>query len=138
MTSDLVVEKILSDKRGSIINLGFKKRIFEVFELKKGGLRAGHYHDCKVTIVVLSGEIEYQEKDIPNNGPEKSLILKEGDLIVTESNHAHLLSGLKHSLVLEWREKELFKTENYPPMRSRVEENLISGYSSFYANVKNE
>jgi quercetin dioxygenase-like cupin family protein len=126
MTSDVIVEKIISDKRGSIINLRFKKRIFEVFELKEGSLRAGHYHDSKVTIVVLSGEIEYQEKDISHNGPEKSLTLKEGDLIVTESNHAHLLSGLKHSLVLEWREKELFKTENYPPMRIRVEEYLNS------------
>ena len=126
MTSDVIVEKIVSDKRGSIINLRFKKRIFEVFELKEGGLRAGHYHDCKVTIVVLSGEIEYQEKDISHNGPEKSLTLKEGDLIITESNHAHLLSGLKHSLVLEWREKEVFKTENYPPMRIRVEEYLSS------------
>src|SRR5918998_2821500 len=122
MTSDVIVEKIVSDKRGSIINLRFKKRIFEVFELKEGSLRAGHYHDCKVTIVVLSGEIEYQEKDISHNGPEKSLTLKEGDLIITESNHAHLLSGLKHSLVLEWREKEVFKTENYPPMRIRVKE----------------
>jgi quercetin dioxygenase-like cupin family protein len=126
MTSDVIVEKIVSDKRGSIINLRFKKRIFEVFELKEGSLRAGHYHDCKVTIVVLSGEIEYQEKDISHNGPEKSLTLKEGDLIITESNHAHLLSGLKHSLVLEWREKEVFKTENYPPMRIRVEEYLSS------------
>jgi quercetin dioxygenase-like cupin family protein len=126
MTSDVIVEKIVSDKRGSIINLRFKKRIFEVFELKEGSLRAGHYHDCKVTIVVLSGEIEYQEKDISHNGPEKSLTLKEGDLIITESNHAHLLSGLKHSLVLEWREKELFKTENYLPMRIRVEEYLNS------------
>jgi quercetin dioxygenase-like cupin family protein len=126
MTSDVIVEKIVSDKRGSIINLRFKKRIFEVFELKEGSLRAGHYHDCKVTIVVLSGEIEYQEKDISHNGPEKSLTLKEGDLIITESNHAHLLSGIKHSLVLEWREKELFKTENYPPMRIRVEEYLNS------------
>ena len=126
MTSDVIVEKIVSDKRGSIINLRFKKRIFEVFELKEGSLRAGHYHDCKVTIVVLSGEIEYQEKDISHNGPEKSLTLKEGDLIITESNHAHLLSGLKHSLVLEWREKEVFKTENYPPMRIRVEEYLNS------------
>ena len=126
MRADLNMEKILSDKRGSIINLGFKKRIFEVFELKEGSLRAGHYHDCKATIVVLSGEIEYLQKDIPHDGPEKSLILKEGDLIVTESNHAHLLSGLKHSLVLEWREKELFKTENYPPMRSRVEKYLNS------------
>ena len=126
MTSDVIVEKIVSDKQGSIINLRFKKRIFEVFELKEGSLRAGHYHDCKVTIVVLSGEIEYQEKDISHNGPEKSLTLKEGDLIITESNHAHLLSGLKHSLVLEWREKEVFKTENYPPMRIRVEEYLSS------------
>src|ERR671917_1168123 len=120
MTSDVIVEKIVSDKRGSIINLRFKKRIFEVFELKEGSLRAGHYHDCKVTIVVLSGEIEYQEKDISHNGPEKSLTLKEGDLIITESNHAHLLSGLKHSLVLEWRSDERLKTENYPPMRIRV------------------
>ena len=127
MTGDLGVEKILSDKRGSIINLGFKKRIFEVFELKEGSLRAGHYHDCKATIVVLSGEIEYQEKDMGCDASEKkSLVLKEGELVVTESNHAHLVSGVKHSLVLEWRENEIFKTENYPPMRSRVEKYLNS------------
>ncbi len=126
MTGDLGVEKILSDKRGSIINLGFKKRIFEVFELKEGSLRAGHYHDCKATIVVLSGEIEYQEKDMGCDASEKSLVLKEGELVVTESNHAHLVSGVKHSIVLEWRENEIFKTENYPPMRSRVEKYLNS------------
>src|SRR5919112_2255612 len=118
MRADLNVEKILSDKRGSIINLGFKKRIFEVFELKEGSLRAGHYHDCKATIVVLSGEIEYLQKDIPHDGPEKSLILKEGDLVVTESNHAHLLSGLKHSLVLEWRGKEGVYKKKYKTLRS--------------------
>lgn len=126
MASDLNVEKIFSDKRGSIVNLSFKKKTFEVFELREGSLRAGHYHDCKATIVVLSGEIEYKEKDMTYDAPEKSLILKEGDLVVTESSHAHLLSGLKHSLVLEWREKELFKTENYPPMRSKVEKYLNS------------
>jgi quercetin dioxygenase-like cupin family protein len=126
MVDDLSVGKIFSDKRGSIINLGFKKRTFEVFELKEGSLRAGHYHDCKATIVVLSGEIKYQEKNMLRDAPEKSLILKEGDLIVTESSHAHLLSGLVHSLVLEWREKELFKTENYQPMRSKVEKHLNS------------
>lgn len=126
MANDLNVERIFSDKRGSIVNLGFKKRTFEVFELREGSLRAGHYHDCKATIVVLSGEIEYKEKDMTYDAPEKSLILKEGDLIVTESSHAHLLSGLKHSLVLEWREKGLFKTENYPPMRSKVEKYLNS------------
>ncbi len=126
MADCLCVEKILSDRRGSIINLGFKKRTFEVFELKEGSRRAGHHHDCKATIVVLSGEIEYHEKDIRPGVPEKSLILKEGDLIVTERSHAHLLSGLKHSLVLEWRENELFKTEDYPPMRSKVEEYLRS------------
>ncbi len=126
MVSDLSVEKIFYDKRGSIINLGFKKRIFEVFELREGSLRAGHYHDCKATIVVLSGEVEYREKDVTYDEPEKSLILKEGDLVVTKSSHAHLLSGIRHSLVLEWREKELFKTENYPPMRSKVEKYLNS------------
>src|ERR671914_2175641 len=124
MTSDVIVEKIVSDKRGSIINLRFKKRIFEVFELKEGSLRAGHYHDCKVTIVVLSGEIEYQEKDISHNGPEKSLTLKEGDLIITESNHAHLLSGLKHSLVLEWRGKEKFYKKKNNPNRNIEEEDF--------------
>jgi quercetin dioxygenase-like cupin family protein len=124
MDTDLAVKNILSDKRGSIINLGFKKRTFEVFELKEGSLRAGHYHDCKATIVVLTGELEYQEKDMRCDSSEKSLVLKEGDLIVTESNHAHLLTGVKHSLVLEWRESEVFKTENYPPMRSRVENYL--------------
>lgn len=126
MDTDLAVQKILSDKRGSIINLGFKKRTFEVFELKEGSLRAGHYHDCKATIVVLSGELEYQEKDMCCDASEKSLVLKEGDLIVTQSNYAHLLTGVKHSLVLEWRESEVFKTENYPPMRSRVEKFLNS------------
>jgi len=126
MGGDLAVEKILSDKRGSIINLGFKKRTFEVFELKQDSLRGGHYHDCKATIVVLSGELEYREKDVRCDTPEKSLVLKEGDLIVTERNHAHLLTGVEHSLVLEWRESEIFKTENYPPMRSRVEKYLNS------------
>lgn len=126
MDTDLAVKKILSDKRGSIINLGFKKRTFEVFELKEGSLRAGHYHDCKATIVVLSGELEYREKDMGCDASEKSLVLKEGDLIVTESTHAHLLTGVKHSLVLEWRESEVFKTENYPPMRSIVEKYLNS------------
>ena len=61
-----------------------------------------------------------------HDAPEKSLILKGGDLVVTESSHAHLLSGLAHSLVLEWRENESFKTENYPPMRSKVEKHLNS------------
>jgi len=126
LTDELRVEKILSDNRGSIINLGFKKRTFEVFELKEGSLRAGHYHDCKATIVVLSGKIEYQEKDMCCDASEKSLVLKEGDLITTESNHAHLLSGVEHSLVMEWRENAIFKTENYPPMRSRVEKYLNS------------
>ena len=124
MLDSLGVKNTFSDKRGLILNLSFKQRTFEVFELKKGSLRGGHYHDCKATIVVLSGEIEYREKDVLGDSPEKSLILKEGDLVVTESSHAHLMSGMAHSIVLEWREKESYKTENYPPMRTKVEQYL--------------
>lgn len=89
------------DKRGLITDLLEKKMINTVTLItqKKGTVRGNHYH--KKTIqwnYLLSGKIEVVGKK--NGKNKKKIILKQGDLVVTDKKEAHAIKALIDSRFL--------------------------------------
>lgn len=89
------------DKRGLITDLLEKKMINTVTLItqKKGTVRGNHYH--KKTIqwnYLLSGKIEVVGKK--NGKNKKKIILKQGDLVVTDKKEAHAVKALIDSRFL--------------------------------------
>jgi dTDP-4-dehydrorhamnose 3,5-epimerase-like enzyme len=89
------------DKRGLITDLLEKKMINAVTLItqKKGTVRGNHYH--KKTIqwnYLLSGKIEVVGKK--NGKNKKKIILKQGDLVVTDKKEAHAIKALIDSRFL--------------------------------------
>lgn len=88
------------DKRGLIIDLLEKKTINAITFItqKKGAVRGNHYH--KKTIqwnYLLSGKIELIAK---KNGKKRKIVLKKGDLVMTDKNEAHAVKALTDSTFL--------------------------------------
>ena len=89
------------DKRGLITDLLEKKMINAVTLItqKKGTVRGNHYH--KKTIqwnYLLSGKIEVVGKK--NGKNKKKIILKQGDLVVTDKKESHAIKALIDSRFL--------------------------------------
>ena len=87
-----------SDSRGLIIDLLEKKKINSITFItqKKGKIRGNHYH--KKTIqwnYLLKGKILLVAQK--GNHPIKKIILKVGDIVVTEKNEKHAIKALKNS-----------------------------------------
>jgi len=89
------------DKRGLITDLLEKKIINAITFItqKKGAIRGNHYH--KKTIqwnYLLSGKIELVAKQ--KGKKKKKIVLKKGDLVVTDKNEAHAIKALTDSKFL--------------------------------------
>ena len=89
------------DNRGVIIDLLEKKNINAITFItqKKGAIRGNHYH--KKTIqwnYLLSGKIELVAKQ--KGKKKKKIVLKKGDLVVTDKNEAHAIKALTDSKFL--------------------------------------
>ena len=84
-----------SDKRGKIIDLIQKEKINAVtyLTIKKNAIRGNHYH--KKTIqwnYVLSGKLKLISQFKGKN--KKSIIMKKGDLVLSEPLERHALVGI--------------------------------------------
>jgi|TARA_B110000027_G_C15940714_1_gene221129 quercetin dioxygenase-like cupin family protein len=89
------------DDRGSIIDLLEKKNInaITLITQKKGKVRGNHYH--KKTIqwnYLLNGKIKIYAKK--KNKKNSTIVLKKGDLVVTDKNEAHAIEAIVNSQFL--------------------------------------
>mgnify|MGYP001234110538 FL=1 len=82
------------DKRGSIIDIFYKKKIDHVaiIDSKPNALRGNHYHK-KTTqhMLITEGSLEYWYKPLKKNVKVKKKILKVGDLVSTPPYEIHAL-----------------------------------------------
>ena len=82
------------DKRGSIIDIFYKKKIDHVaiIDSKPNVLRGNHYHK-KTThhMLITEGSLEYWYKPLKKNVKVKKKILKVGDLVSTPPYEIHAL-----------------------------------------------
>ena len=62
-----------------------------IVETKKGFARGGHFHKFSSTHILISGFIEYREKNIHDN-QEHIKKIKAPAIIQTQSNIAHLFA----------------------------------------------
>lgn len=69
---------------------------------KKGSVTANHYHKKDAHyIYCLSGKLRYYEKDIQKKrGKLQSVVMKEGDLVLSKPMIAHATKFLEDSVIL--------------------------------------
>mgnify|MGYP001273720981 FL=1 len=84
-----------SDKRGKIVDLIEKEKIHAItyITIKKNAVRGNHYH--KKTIqwnYVLSGKLKFISQ--LKGKKKKSILMKKGDLVITEPWESHALVGV--------------------------------------------
>ena len=86
--------QLLKDKRGSIIDIFYKKKINHVaiIDSKPNTLRGNHYHK-KTTqhMLITKGSLEYWYKPLKKQTKVKKKILKVGDLVSTPPYEIHAL-----------------------------------------------
>tara|TARA_B100001121_G_C18673147_1_gene614916 strand:- start:999 stop:1373 length:375 start_codon:yes stop_codon:yes gene_type:complete len=95
------IKTSFKDKRGIIVDLLEKKSINAITYItqKKNTIRGNHFH--KKTIqwnYILEGKIELFTKK--KNSKIKNIILKKGDLAVTDKNESHALKAIKNTKFL--------------------------------------
>ena len=97
---NLEFEKVVSDRRGSILFLKFGQKNINLVQIKKGFARGGHYHSFESSHYVLSGIIEYKEKNIETED-ESITTIKGPATIFVPPMRAHLLIALEDTLFFE-------------------------------------
>jgi len=108
------------DKRGMMFFLSYGKKKFNLIEIKKGFARGGHYHDYSQQHTVISGKIEYRQKD-PKMNKEIISIIKSPNTIKIPRNIAHVLIALENSLIIEDFDKN-YEITTFPEYRKIVEQ----------------
>ncbi|HSP07236.1 MAG TPA: cupin domain-containing protein [Acidobacteriota bacterium] len=93
------------DARGSITNLlepAFKIKGVLLIVSRAGAVRANHYHRKDSHYVyILKGKMEYTEKDMRRPGArKKTILLREGDLVLTPPMTAHAMRFLEDTVFL--------------------------------------
>lgn len=119
---ELSYEKEATDVRGKILFLSYGQKKINLVEIKKGFSRGGHYHDFDTTHYVLTGKIEYREKDI-KTGREQTRIITAPDIIRVPAMAAHLLTAVDDTIFAEEMTENYSATE-YPEYRKIVTEKM--------------
>ena len=119
---ELEFEKEASDVRGAILFLKYGQKSLNVVQIKKGFARGGHYHTFESTHHMLSGVIEYREKNI-ETGQETIRMISGPAIITVPPMAAHLLIALEDTLFVEAFEKN-YSATNYEPYRQIVTQKM--------------
>ena len=118
----LEFDKQATDQRGTILFLKYGDKKINIVEIKKGFARGGHYHSFESRHHIISGIIEYREKDITNN-TEKIQTISGPAIIQVPPNTAHLLIAKEDTLFAEEFGRD-YSATNYPPYRNIVLEKI--------------
>lgn len=119
---ELHFEKEASDVRGKIIFLKYGEKSLNIVEIKKGFSRGGHYHTFETVHFVLSGTIEYREKNIQTN-QEQIQVFSAPAIITVPPMTAHLLTATEDTVFAESFGKDYSATE-YPEYRKIVTQKM--------------
>ncbi len=113
---ELQFEKETSDIRGKILVLRYGDKRINLVETKKEFSRGGHYHDFESKHILISGTIEYREKNLKTN-VEKTQILSAPFVIITAPMTPHLITAITDSVFAEEFEQDYTATD-YPEYRT--------------------
>ena len=119
---NLEYEKQATDSRGTIIFLKYGQKNINLVQIKKGFARGGHYHTFETKHHLISGVIEYREKDITTN-QEKIQTIHAPAVIVVPPMAAHLLIAQEDTIFAEEFGQNYSATE-YAPYRNIVTQKM--------------
>ncbi len=121
---NLSIEKEVEDARGKIIFLSNGDKKIHMVEIKKGFARAGHFHKFPSIHILISGFIEYREKNILDEH-EQIKKIKAPAIIKTPPNLAHLLIALEETLLIEIFEQS-YEATIYEKYHKIVDEKITN------------
>lgn len=106
------------DKRGKILFFTNNETKVNLFEVKKGFARGGHYHDYDIVHVLIDGKIEHRVEDIITKREEIS-ILTAPAIMKIPAKSANLIIALEDSVFTEAFSSE-YKSTVYEKYRNIV------------------
>ncbi len=120
---ELQFEKESSDVRGKILMLRYGDKRINLVETKKGFSRGGHYHDFESKHILISGTVEYREKNLQTNA-EKTQAYSAPSVIITAPMTPHLITAITDSVFAEEFEQDYSATD-YSEYRAIVTQKMI-------------
>ena len=97
------------DCRGKILFFKFNQIKSNLFEIKKGYARGGHYHDYDIVHTLIIGKIEHRIKFLDSK-KEKIEIISAPAIIEIPAKTANLIIALENSLFSEIFDSEYKST----------------------------
>jgi quercetin dioxygenase-like cupin family protein len=120
---ELQFEKGANDIRGKVAFLRYGNKRINLVETKKGFSRGGHYHDFESRHILISGLVEYREKNLQTN-VEKIQIFSAPDIITTPPLTPHLITAIADSVFAEEFEQD-YSAADYLEYRKIVTQKMI-------------
>ena len=120
---EMQFEKEANDIRGKIMFLRYGDKRINLVETKKGFSRGGHYHAFESKHILISGLVEYREKNLQTN-VEKTQTLSAPSVIVTEPMTPHLITAIIDSVFAEEFEQD-YSAVDYSEYRKIVNQKMI-------------
>lgn len=114
--------KEVEDQRGKVLFLSHGKERVNFVEIQRGFARGGHYHKIAQHHLIISGKIEYREKNVRTDH-EQIKIITAPAIIRVPAYTAHLIIAIEDTLFVETFKEELEATV-YPAYRKIVEERM--------------
>jgi len=120
---ELQFEKEANDIRGKVLFLRYGDKRIHLVETKKGFSRGGHYHDFESKHILISGLVEYREKNLQTN-VEKIQTLSAPYVITTKPMTPHLITAITDSVFVEEFEQD-YSAVDYLEYRKIVTQKMI-------------
>ena len=120
---ELQFEKESTDVRGKILMLRYGNKRINLVETKKGFSRGGHYHDFESKHILISGIIEYREKNLQLN-VEKTQTLSAPFVIVTPPTCPHMITAITDCVFAEEFGQDYSATD-YPEYRTIIMQKMV-------------
>ena len=109
-----------SDIRGKILFSLYGNKKINLFEIKKGYARGGHYHNYEVNHTLVSGKIEYRETNIETEEEKISIITAPSSFYLMPKC-ADLIIALEDSIFTEVFDGE-YESKVFQPYRKIVQD----------------
>ncbi len=121
---NLKFEEESEDIRGKMLFLSYGDKKINIFEIKKGFSRAGHFHTFETEQIIISGNVEYREENA-NTKQEETRTVCAPAIIKIQPYNPHLVTALEDTILVEVFGKD-YNATNYPKYRQIVEQKMKS------------
>ena len=112
------------DIRGKILIFTYDKTKINIFEVKKGFARGGHYHNYDITHTLITGKIEHRIENIETK-QEQILIVTAPAILEIPAKSANLITAIEDSVFTEVFSEE-YKSTVYDKYRNIVHQKINS------------